>query len=51
MTSSQVNSPDSWRAAPEIFMSAFASTIYVLSAFTLLAVFSSAVRGTKRENA
>ena len=49
LTSSQVNSPDSWRAAPEIFMSAFSSTIYVLSAFTLLAVFSSAVRGTRQE--
>lgn len=49
MATSQVNSPDSWRAAPEIFMGAFSSTIYVLSAFTLLAVFSSAVRGTRQE--
>ena len=43
----QVNSPESWRAAPEIFMGAFSTTIYVLSFFTLLAVFSSAVRGSK----
>jgi len=50
LASSQVNSPDTWRAAPEIFMDAFSSTIYVLSAFTLLAVFSSAVRGVRREN-
>jgi hypothetical protein len=50
LTSSQVNSPESWRAAPAIFMGAFSTTIYVLSVFTLLAVFSSAVRGAKQEN-
>jgi EmrB/QacA subfamily drug resistance transporter len=50
LTSSQVNSPETWRAAPAIFMGAFSTTIYVLSVFTLLAVFSSAVRGAKQEN-
>ncbi len=50
LTSSQVNSPESWRAAPEIFIGAFSSTIYVLAVFTLLAVFSSAVRGAKQDN-
>jgi len=50
LTSSQVNSPEGWRAAPEIFMSGFSTTIFVLSFFTVLAVFSSAVRGTRRED-
>jgi len=48
LTSMQVNSPDGWRAAPETFMNSFSTTIYVLSVFTLLAVFSSAVRGSRR---
>lgn len=46
--SSQVNSPEGWRAAPEIFMSGFSTTIFVLSGFTALAVFLSAVRGARR---
>lgn len=50
LTSSQVNSPEGWRAAPEIFMGGFSTTIYVLSCFTVLAVFSSAVRGARKEN-
>jgi len=49
LTNNQVNSPHGWRAAPEVFMNSFSTTIYVLSIFTLLAVFSSAVRGTKRD--
>jgi EmrB/QacA subfamily drug resistance transporter len=47
ITGNQVNSPEGWRAAPEVFMHAFSTTIFVLSIFTLLAVFSSAVRGAK----
>jgi len=50
LTGSQVNSPEGWRAAPEIFMGGFSTTIYALSCFTLLAVFSSAVRGARKEN-
>ena len=42
--------PEGWRAAPEIFMGGFSTTMYALSCFTLLAVFSSAVRGTRKEN-
>jgi hypothetical protein len=49
LTANQVNSPNSWRAAPEVFMSSFSMTIYALSIFTLFAVFSSAVRGSKLE--
>jgi len=49
LTGAQANSPDGWRSAPEVFMNSFSTTIYVLSVFTLLAVFSSAVRGAKRD--
>jgi MFS family permease len=49
LTDNQVNSPAGWRTAPDIFMNSFSTTIYVLSAFTLIAVFSSAVRGAKRD--
>jgi EmrB/QacA subfamily drug resistance transporter len=49
LTDNQVNSPAGWRTAPDIFMNSFSMTIYVLSAFTLIAVFSSAVRGAKRD--
>ena len=50
LTNNQVNSPYGWRAAPEVFMNSFSTTIYVLSVFTLLAVFSSAVRGARRQD-
>ena len=43
----QIGSPESWRAAPDTFMSAFSTTIYVLNFFTLLAVISSAIRGKR----
>jgi EmrB/QacA subfamily drug resistance transporter len=47
LSGSQIESPESWRAAPEIFMSAFSTTIFVLNVFTLLAVVFSAVRGER----
>jgi EmrB/QacA subfamily drug resistance transporter len=47
MSGSQIGLPESWRAAPETFMSAFSVTIYILNFFTLLAVFSSAIRGKR----
>ena len=49
LSSSQIASPESWRAAPEVFMTSFSRTIYVLNFFTLLAVLSSAVRGKKTD--
>jgi hypothetical protein len=49
LSSSQIASPESWRAAPEVFMTSFSRTIYVLNFFTLLAVVSSAVRGKKTD--
>ena len=47
MSGSQIGLPESWRAAPETFMSSFSVTIYILNFFTLLAVFSSAIRGKR----
>jgi hypothetical protein len=49
LSGSQIGSPESWRAAPETFMGAFSTTIFVLNFFTLLAVLFSAVRGTRQE--
>ena len=47
LSGSQIESPESWRTAPETFMGAFATTIFVLNFFTLIAVLFSAVRGEK----
>src|SRR5262245_3282328 len=47
LSGGQIESPGSWRAAPEIFMGAFSTTIFVLNFFTLIAVVFSAVRGTR----
>ena len=47
LSGGQIESPESWRAAPEIFMGAFSTTIFVLNFFTLIAVFFSAVRGAR----
>src|SRR6266542_615350 len=49
LNSGQIESPQSWRAASEIFIGAFSTTILVLNIFTLLAVFFSAVRGPRRD--
>jgi hypothetical protein len=43
--SGQIESAQGWRASPDIFMSSFSATIFVLNIFTALAVISSAVRG------
>ena len=49
LSSSQIASSESWRAAPDIFMKSFSTTIYVLNFFTLLAVLFSAVRGKRAD--
>jgi hypothetical protein len=49
LSGSQIESPDSWRAAPETFIGAFSTTIFVLNFFALLAVLFSAVRGNRNE--
>ena len=45
---SQIGDPENWRAAPEVFMNAFSTTIYVLNGFTALAIIFSAIRGQRR---
>ncbi|HSK29569.1 MAG TPA: hypothetical protein VLA17_06355, partial [Candidatus Limnocylindria bacterium] len=47
LSGSQVSSAENWRAAPELFMQAFNTTIYVLTFFTALAIVFSAVRGKR----
>lgn len=49
LTGAQVESPESWGAAPEVFMHSFGHTVGVVNLFTLLAVFFSAVRGSRQE--
>jgi EmrB/QacA subfamily drug resistance transporter len=45
----QIESPQSWGAAPEIFMRSFTQTVHSINFFTLLSVFFSAVRGPRKE--
>ena len=49
LNSAQMGLPESWHAAPEIFMSSFRTTIHVLNFFALLAIYSSAIRGKRPE--
>ena len=45
----EVESPQSWGASPETFVVSFNHTIHIVNIFTLLAVFFSAVRGSRPE--
>jgi EmrB/QacA subfamily drug resistance transporter len=45
----QIELPQSWSASPTIFLSAFSYTVHVVNAFALLAIFFSAIRGSKLE--
>jgi EmrB/QacA subfamily drug resistance transporter len=49
LTAEQIESPQSWSAAPAIFLSAFSYTVHLLNIFALLAIFFSAIRGHKQE--
>jgi EmrB/QacA subfamily drug resistance transporter len=49
MTRTLIDSPDSWKASPNIFMDSFTFTVHIVNLFSLLAVFSSAVRGARRQ--
>jgi EmrB/QacA subfamily drug resistance transporter len=49
-SSSQIGAPENWRAAPEVFMDAFSTTIFVLNVFTALAIIFSAIRGQRRKD-
>jgi EmrB/QacA subfamily drug resistance transporter len=49
LTGAQIESPETWGASPAIFMSSFNHTIHIVNFFTLLAVFFSAVRGSRQK--
>ena len=48
LTGAQIESPQTWGSAPDIFMRSFNRTVHIVNFFTLLSVFFSAVRGTRR---
>ena len=43
----QIESPESWGAAPDIFMKSFNHTVHIVNFFTIVSVFFSAVRGRR----
>ena len=49
LTGAQIESPQTWGAAPAIFIQSFNHTVHFVNFFTLLAVFFSAVRGSRQE--
>jgi len=46
----QIEAPESWGAAPEVFVRSFNHTVHIVNGFTLLAVLFSAVRGPRQES-
>jgi EmrB/QacA subfamily drug resistance transporter len=51
LSRAQIEAPESWGAAPEIFVKSFNHTVHIVNVFTLLAVLFSAVRGPRQEPA
>lgn len=49
MTRAQIESPQSWGSAPEIFVRSFNHTVHIVNFFTILSVLFSAVRGRRHE--
>ena len=49
ISQSQIESPQTWRAAPEKFIAPFSHTIHIINVFSLLAVLFSATRGPRQE--
>jgi EmrB/QacA subfamily drug resistance transporter len=49
LTRAQVESPQSWGEAPELFVRSFNHTVHMVNIVTLLSVFFSAVRGRRQE--
>jgi MFS family permease len=45
----QIESPENWSATPEPFVSSFSHTVHIINLFTLLAVFFSAVKGSRED--
>jgi EmrB/QacA subfamily drug resistance transporter len=50
LSQTQIEAPESWGAAPEVFVRSFNHTVHIVNVFTLLAVFFSAARGARRES-
>ncbi len=48
LSRAQIDSPQSWGTAPEMFMASFGHTVHIVNFLSLLAVFFSAVRGPRR---
>jgi EmrB/QacA subfamily drug resistance transporter len=48
LTAAQIESPQTWGSTPDVFMRSFNHTVHIVNFFTLLSVFFSAVRGTRR---
>jgi hypothetical protein len=49
LSRAQIETPQAWGSAPEIFVESFNHTVHIVNIFTLLAVFFSAVRGARQE--
>ena len=49
MSRAQIEAPQSWGDAPEIFVHSFNHTVHVVNFFTILSVLFSVVRGPRRE--
>jgi len=49
LTPAQIESPESWTAAPEIFLKSFSFTVHLINGFALLAIFFAAVRGGQKD--
>ena len=49
LSRAQVESPESWGEAPEVFVRSFNHTVQIVNLFTLLSVLFSAVRGRRQE--
>jgi EmrB/QacA subfamily drug resistance transporter len=45
----QIESPQTWGSAPEIFVHSFNHTVHIVNIFTILSVLFSAVRGSRQE--
>ncbi|MGE5218784.1 MAG: MFS transporter [Chloroflexota bacterium] len=49
MSRTQIEAPQSWGGAPEVFVHSFNHTVHIVNIFTLLSVLFSAVRGPRQE--
>jgi hypothetical protein len=47
LSSSQIDSPEGWQASPDIFAGSFNYTVHIVNLFSLLALFFSALRGSR----